>query len=295
MPSPNQAMDGRSDPYEQAQNLVSERRRTDSDKSNLGIPSDDNAWFGATSSVPSNSQGSWETISHTSHSPSVSIVDEINTQQYRPEHGVHPPTMPQQAEQHIQYSGEALDQCWTPDPSLDFSHMRPSSYPMLTHAQTASPGLINSIDGNLFCHGGMSVINVVQDIDYDLGAHRVQTNSFGGLQFSQGFQGQEPGISIEYSCDNIVPPVTSAYETTGPRLVPLVNRPELECGTTSNVPTPVHPDQNTNSEGSPVTPGSHAKRFDATSSSQRHNIDEINVMRDTGACLPCKLLHEKVS
>jgi len=297
------------DDYE-FQRLVTERRRTDSDRSNFGILADENDYFrglalqyDTSTGFPSASQapcsqGSWETISATSHGTfQRPVYNQYSQPTWEPlPAGTDTP--------HITLNGvpagpvcemNALDKSpnvdspfsgsWGPGCSADSQTLAESSNPINSTPDTLSPDP----------EGAFSDPQRFEDMDFadkiDLGEAQDGSLLYAGLSSAQTFPSvtrsetqnlyRDLGhLDIAGTYGGISQPSTEPSRSLAldPRSAPYASLHYLQT------------ERNQISVPEPQT----AKRKRQTSS-KRHNVDKINSVRKSGACIRCAVLHEEVS
>lgn len=284
--------------------LAIERRRKDSDNSNLGIPAEDDSYFrglvlytNPETGLPSKNQGSWETISTTSHELSKSSPENPSVQPILSERKplststIGPPTTFNEtqtlstSETNAPYTpsnpGSSSSGWWNPDlPSSSQTRSGPSETVMLT-PNTLSPAGEYSDSQMWETPSQTESIEIHQDYH--------DSSPYTGLDYSQGSLNQEDyrrhfsedlgAISVpKYDGVDTLFPVVSTYNLM----------PKDMAGCNSN-PQLVRADNNQN-----TTLASRGRKRKSPGSSPRKDLNEINAVRKSGACFRCAVLKEKV-
>lgn len=317
MPTLSQADDGNDaellsfNSYEW-QAVVIERRRTDSDRSNLGILADNDFFQGlniahdpstdfSSATQTSLCQGSWETISATSHGTSCSFQEPIYGQYSQPTRvslpaETSPPritlnnfnTQPVNEISTIYTrpdAGAPIGQSRVPDYGPYFQTQADSSDPLSSTPHTSSP----DPDGVYINPQWMEDLGIATRIDLD----GIQDHSlaYTGMEFAQTsssteFRGQ---AQHQYPDFGQLSPVKMRGGSPQAAIEP-ARAVALGC---KHVPDASLYDAQT--EGSQKQAGPQKTKRKRQTSSKRDNVDKINSVRRSGACIRCAVLHEEVS
>ncbi len=271
-------------------NTVIDSRRRDSEKSLLGIPAESDEY--PTTTPTSTSQGSWETISKTSHSPSYSVVDVPQNDDgpagSQSLHGValpphvrfdgppEPPTQRSSAsytqwiEQQPymeQQSSFPFSQPIQSRPSVPFVVAPDPSIPDRPFINTSLQGMVTDEQA----YSTLGQISMFTPSPYleNLGFLSPTECPPGDIGYSEFSDTGESTSASEF----VDPSILSRELASDANLVPRDNNIQLSVRPTARV----------------------HKRKHSSPSSQRSNLDEINQVRKRGACVRCRTLHESVS
>ncbi len=297
------------DPHE-LNNLVTERRRTDSDRSNLGIPADNNNFFHRqhtpltdfqSASQASVGQGSWERVSATSHGTSYFLWDGVYDQHSQPGStsltvGISPSYMmfnewssiPVYAANNYYTRPDAgSPRNESPAPS-HLAYSQPpadSSDPPRSIPQTSSP----EPDYSNLSTQCMKDLDLAGPVHFD--GSQDDSLAFTGSEFAQFSSSVEPSGQT-YHLNQGLEQLNPA-ETHG-------SSPEaaIEPSSALALHCKQMPDANLHishiEENQKLSEPQKTKRKRQTAS-KRNNLEGINLVRDRGACIRCAVLHEKVS
>lgn len=291
------------DPYE-LNNLVTERRRTDSDKSNLGIPADNNDFFHRQhtlltdfqpASQASFVQGSWERVSATSHGTPHSVWDGVYDQHSQPGStsltvGISPlHMMPNEWSSIPVYA--ANNYYTRPDagsprnesPALShLAYSQPpadSSDPPSSIPQTSSP----EPDCGYLGTPWMEDMDLAEPVGF--GGSQDDSLAFTGMEFAQVSSSVESSGQT-YHLNQGLEQLNPA-ETHG-------SSPEAAIEPSSAQQGPDASLHHSQIEESPKLSEPQRTKRKRQTSPKRDNLEEINLVRGRGACIRCSVLHEKV-
>lgn len=317
MPFPSQPIDGNSDLWDfsasELHNLVRERRRTDSDKSNLGIPADDDDFLGGldldfepltgfpSASQASRSQSSWETISATSHGTSHSFQNPVLDQHDQRWENLHIPKNPPL----ITLNGLPTQSVSGTDPVLKtLSTSSSSGGPWAPDHAVHSQGLADSPDPTSSTPNTLSPDSDREYFDPQwlrnivfadrIGADEAQAapQLYPGLVDERDFPPVDNVSQYQqlYQGLNHVDPTDTSSGASQPAIEPLDSRgPESERALDASLQ---HSHARKSHDTAAKSQNTKRKR---QSASARDNVDKINAVRKKGACLRCIILHEVVS
>lgn len=317
MPTPNQAVDENdADQWEfpcyEWQTLNTECRRTDSDRSSLGIPADypffqdPNIECDPTTDFPPASQtsycqGSWQTVSATTHGTSRSL-QEPNYGQYSlpirvclPAENSTPritvndfntqPVVTTGSNYTRLDAGAPIDNSRAPDYGAYSQTQAVSSDPLSLTPHTSSPDPENvNVDPQWMEDMGFTTRIDLDDI-------QDRSLAYTGTEFAQTSSPMEVSGQTQHHYPDFgqLSPIMRQGGSPQAAIEP-ASAVALDCKQA--------PDGNsyhTQTEGSQKQAGPQRTKRKRQSSSKRENVDEINSVRDKGACIRCAVLHEKVS
>ena len=282
--------------YQDVDTLVAERRRTESHRSRPGIPAA-NEIYCDLAFASSSQESSWETMSETSHSQSYSFVgSDANSS----------------VEDHLLATTvlQAPMNCGIAQPpSFQNTNIPPGRWSgAQPNERIQSSSSLQPIQTRFSDHAGQSPDALSPpNVDY---AHPGRVMS-GGLHppvaygstceimhffsdsdlspVSPGISGSSPG---PFPPGSISPShISDAAEPTS---TPDIINPSFIVDRYSSGVSPAGQEIDVEWVTPPSSHSQKRKREDSTPSKQRPNLSEINDVREIGACIPCKLLHEKV-
>lgn len=310
-PTNNDAADLLDFDNQEWQSLVTERRRTDSDKSNLGIPADDDNFFQGLNigydpstdfllpSQASFCQGSWETVSATSHGTAHSFQEPIYGQCSQPRWAPLPieigqpritlndsSTYPNNASNTNRTrpdAGSPIDESRFPDHGAYSQTLADSSDPLCLTPHTSSPDPDNVYVDSQWM-GYLDSANrtdpaEVQDHSLAcLGTEFVQTSPI------------ESSVQTEHLYRDFRQLGQANIHGGNPQVaIEAPRAPALDCKQAPDAS--FHGSQTV---GSQRSAGPQASKKQQTPP-RRENLDKINSVRKSGACIRCAVLHEPVS
>lgn len=308
MPTSDQVHDDIADPLavgeDELQRWAEFYHRTNSDKSNLGIPAEDNSgWVlepeqSPSADVPSVgqvscSQGSWDTVSATSHGTSRSFQNPSYGQHLHPEGGYFAEAsnalsrMVNVSSSHTLNEANSLYTMSSPDPTMAESRFRTPKPKIFTPDPSSTDGEVP------LPSDWMDFINQI-DVNIDFGNN--------ASRMTGDLEPLHPNTSMEVLSPHQHPDqLLEGMTLAGPIRRPIMEIPEtnqvLSTLTTSYLEVPrVGSHSPRLKESGQVGAGQqpHKKRK-RLAPHKRDNVDKINSVRKVGACIRCAVLHEKVS
>ena len=300
MPTTGQTVPIDPDPYHRSQVLVKVNHPASSDRSYLGIPNDDGLWFHQQSVHPSSSQGSWETVSVTSHSESYCMVENGEGQQLQFQQSPVPSISPSQMNLSPLQTQQAAEATRPPWPYyFDYSSGLEETPAYITSQPTQvvpQPPFSAVRDDTLF-HAGSYGLGVNQNVMSESPSrfshrpdhHRIMNEQYSFQDLMVQELAEQPGYWVE-------PPQPSLATTDLPQQHGH-EEPSDQPITLPKVRTRARPKYRKQQTAAPRAkrPEVFKSRRNRKTNCQRKNIKAINAVRERKACMYCRLLHEQVN